>query len=170
MKGNEFLDKMELVDAAFIEDADKLPAKKKPVWAKWGAVAACVCLVAVGVFGAMSGGLFGTPDEVPPVVPGAEEAEAFGFTLSDNEQTVYFPISFEERRTYGLVDTDAVGLTKENTYEITEKDLGELMGTVAACGDETLVGCKVYHFAKYPEFDSICIVETPSGYAFYTTE
>ena len=136
MKGNEFLDKMELVDAAFIEDADKLPAKKKPVWAKWGAVAACVCLVAVGVFGAMSGGLFGTPDEVPPVVPGAEEAEAFGFTLSDNEQTVYFPISFEERRTYGLVDTDAVGLTKENTYEITEKDLGELMGTVAACGDE----------------------------------
>ena len=26
MKGNEFLDKMELVDAAFIEDADKLPA------------------------------------------------------------------------------------------------------------------------------------------------
>lgn len=170
MKGNEFLDKMELVDAAFIEDADKLPAKKKPVWAKWGAVAACVCLVAVGVFGAMSGGLFGTSDEIPPVVPGNEEAEAFGFTLSDNEQTVYFPISFEERRTYGLVDTDAVGLTKENTYEITEKDLGELMGTVAACGDETLVGCKVYHFAKYPEFDSICIVETPSGYAFYTTE
>lgn len=86
MKGNEFLDKMELVDAAFIEDADKLPAKKKPVWVKWGAVAACVCLVAVGVFGAMGGGLFGTPDEVPPVVPGAEEAEAFGFTLSDNDR------------------------------------------------------------------------------------
>lgn len=70
--------------------------------------------------------------------------------LQINERAVYFPISFDERRTYGLVDVDAIGLTKENTYKITEHDLGELMGIVNACGDEALVGCKVYHFAKYP--------------------
>lgn len=45
MRGNEFLDKMELIDPAYVEAADATPKKKKSVWVKWGAVAACFCLV-----------------------------------------------------------------------------------------------------------------------------
>ena len=41
MRGNEFLDKMELIDPAYVEAADATPKKKKSVWVKWGAVAAC---------------------------------------------------------------------------------------------------------------------------------
>ncbi len=36
MRGNELLDKMELIDPAYIEAADTAPNKRKSVWAKWG--------------------------------------------------------------------------------------------------------------------------------------
>ena len=45
MRGNELLDKMELIDPAYIEAADTAPNKRKSVWAKWGTLAACLCLV-----------------------------------------------------------------------------------------------------------------------------
>lgn len=46
MRGNEFLDKMELIDPAYVEAADVQPKRKKSEWRRWGAVAACLCLVA----------------------------------------------------------------------------------------------------------------------------
>lgn len=49
MRGNEFLDKMELIDPAYIKAADAKP-KKKNVWLKWGAMAACFCLLLAGAF------------------------------------------------------------------------------------------------------------------------
>ena len=45
MRGNELLDKMELIDPAYIEAADTAPNKRKSAWAKWGAAAACLCLI-----------------------------------------------------------------------------------------------------------------------------
>ena len=48
MRGNEFLDKMELIDPAYVEAADATPKKKKSVWVKWGAMAACLCIVIAG--------------------------------------------------------------------------------------------------------------------------
>ncbi len=51
MRGNEFLDKMELVDSAFIEAAsndiiEKKTRRKKHEWIKWSAMAACLALIA----------------------------------------------------------------------------------------------------------------------------
>lgn len=46
MNGNDFLDKMELIDPAYVEAADEVPKKKRVAWLKWGAVAACLCVVA----------------------------------------------------------------------------------------------------------------------------
>ena len=46
MNGNDFLDKMELIDPANVEAADKAPKKKRAAWLKWGAVAACLCVAA----------------------------------------------------------------------------------------------------------------------------
>lgn len=45
MRGNELLDKLERIDPAYIEAADTAPNKRKSVWAKWGTLAACLCLV-----------------------------------------------------------------------------------------------------------------------------
>ena len=46
MNGNELLDKMELIDPAYVEAAEGRPAKKRRVWRKWGAAAACLCILA----------------------------------------------------------------------------------------------------------------------------
>lgn len=56
MRGYELLDKMELIDPAYIESADANPKKKKGVWIKWGAMAACLCFVFAGAFGLFKGG------------------------------------------------------------------------------------------------------------------
>lgn len=48
MRGNEFLDKMDLIDPAFIEAAATEPIKKKSAWVKWTAIAACMCVI-IGV-------------------------------------------------------------------------------------------------------------------------
>ena len=47
MRGNEFLDKMELIDPAYVEAADAEPKKKKKknIFIKFGAIAACIALV-----------------------------------------------------------------------------------------------------------------------------
>ncbi|MBP3313153.1 MAG: hypothetical protein J6K84_00640 [Oscillospiraceae bacterium] len=48
MRGTEFLDKMEFIDPAYIEAADKAKKSALP-WVKWGAMVACLCLVIAGV-------------------------------------------------------------------------------------------------------------------------
>lgn len=48
MRGNEFLDKMELIAPAYVEAADIKPKKKKKVWMKWGVMAACLSLIFMG--------------------------------------------------------------------------------------------------------------------------
>ena len=54
MRGNELLDKLERIDPAYIEAADTAPNKRKSVWAKWGTLAACLCLVCVLAVPAMA--------------------------------------------------------------------------------------------------------------------
>ena len=44
MNGNELLDKMELIDPAYIEAADAQPNARRRVRIKGGALAACICL------------------------------------------------------------------------------------------------------------------------------
>ena len=48
MRGDEFLDKMELIDPAYVEAAEAETKKKKNFWVKWGVVAACLCLAIIG--------------------------------------------------------------------------------------------------------------------------
>ncbi|WP_434309508.1 hypothetical protein [Hominifimenecus sp. rT4P-3] len=51
MRGQDFLDKMDLIDPAYVEAADTIPKKKKYVWVKWGAAAACLFLaILAGTF------------------------------------------------------------------------------------------------------------------------
>lgn len=52
MKKDKILESMEYIDAEIINEADNYaPAKKKNSWLKWGAMAACFCLILVGAFG-----------------------------------------------------------------------------------------------------------------------
>lgn len=156
MRGNELLDKMKLIDPAYVEEADSLPKKKNYAWLRWCAMAACICLIIVGVV------LQREPTD-------GISTNLVGHTIAINgdPSAQYSPISFDERLYYGLVPADAIGLDESNIYQISEADLGDPMGVVTACNKESLVGCNVYHFEKYPDTDSICIVDTPHGYEFY---
>lgn len=165
MKGKDLLDKMELIDPAYIEAADRKPQNKRGVGLKFGAIAACLCFLISTVAAICA--IVAHQSNIYDIVDNYNVTMAAGFYL-DGEGTLYFPVSFEQRKKYGLVSEDAVGLNKENTYRITEADIGEQIGVVAGCADETLNGCKVYSFTKYSEDNSICIVDTPKGYAFYT--
>ena len=178
------------IDSRFIEEAQTEAAKKRSPWIEWlklGAAAACLCLAVIGVFNARRFAVVGTPADTAgkehdsaqtavdlPVDATAEDGPmqghdsvAYGFHLNGDGAAAYYPISFDERVRYGLVPGGAAGLNESNLYQITEEDLGEPMGTVTYCGDEAVIGSPVYHFAKYPDYDSICIADTPYGYDFY---
>lgn len=166
MRGNELLDKMELIEPAYVEAADTKPKLRKHTWVKWCAMAACLCLV-IGGFAVHLLGMTRVPTDTAGGNDQTQDSVAYGFYLDGNSTALYFPISFEERVHYELVPNGGIGLTGSYIYQITEDDLGNLMGTVTDCRDETIIGSQVYHFAKYPEYDSICIADTPNGYKFY---
>lgn len=44
MRGNELLNKMEFIDPAYLEAAEKSPAPQRHRWFKYGLVAACLCV------------------------------------------------------------------------------------------------------------------------------
>lgn len=54
MRGSELLDKMELADPAFVQAADA-PHKRRKRYARWGALAACLCLAAGALVWGLSG-------------------------------------------------------------------------------------------------------------------
>ena len=47
MRGNDFLEKMGLIDPAYVEAADTATNKKKIPWKQWGAIAACFAVIVV---------------------------------------------------------------------------------------------------------------------------
>ena len=72
MKKNK-LDAIGYVDDQLVEKADKYNgSKKKNAWIKWGAMAACLCLVVAGaVIPVIKNGTTDTPpvaEELPPVI------------------------------------------------------------------------------------------------------
>lgn len=47
MNGKYLLGKMELIDPAYIEAADKKPEKKPIMWQRWTALAACITVAVI---------------------------------------------------------------------------------------------------------------------------
>ena len=45
MRGDELLDKMELIDAAYVEAAEEKPGRRRLSWVKWAGIAACLAVV-----------------------------------------------------------------------------------------------------------------------------
>ena len=166
MKEERILNLLNQVDEKYIKEADPMnKAKKKNNWLKWGSMAACFCLVAVGI---LAGPRMWNSDDPQDTIVSAHEL-AYNITLEGSE-TIYNPISFAQRRLFGIIDENATSLTAENTYQITSDDLGEVMGTVGGCANKKLVGATAYYFVDYPNDDSICIVGINGTYAFYVKE
>lgn len=166
MNAKKFSHAMNELDTKYVDEALHYKKKaKKPRWITWGAMAACICLIAAGVY-TLPHFMSNNPSTTPPAV---EQETAYGFTMEGSD-TLYLPISFSQRKTFGIVDENATGLTDENTYKITADDLGDVMGIVGDSREEGIVGETVYHFIKFPTDDSICIVAVRGTYEFYVKE
>lgn len=50
MRGNELLDRMDLIDPELVDAADAQPQKRRPISMGWVATAACFCLLLAGVW------------------------------------------------------------------------------------------------------------------------
>lgn len=50
MRGQELLDKMDFIEPAYVEAADMHVKKKKSIWLKWGAMAACIGITLLSVW------------------------------------------------------------------------------------------------------------------------
>ncbi len=68
MRGNVFLDKLELVDDKYLEEAEQATGKKKLSWRKYGTIAACFCLLIAGGVGISH--LWREKPPMPPVTEG----------------------------------------------------------------------------------------------------
>lgn len=172
MNAKKFSDAMSELDDKYIDEAINYKKKvkksrkktNKHSMIKWGAMAACLCLIVAGAFTLPH--FIG--NDTPSTPPVAEE-NAYGFTMEGSD-VLYLPISFSQRKTFGLIDENATGLTDENTYQITDDDLGDIMGIVGDSQDESIIGETVYHFIKFPSDDAICIVKVNGIYQFYVKE
>lgn len=83
MNGNEFLDRMEWIDPAYVEAADALPRMQKRSRIRPWAVAACLCVL-VGAMTALAAGGFGTrlvEFFTSRTAPGSDYSES-GYVLS----------------------------------------------------------------------------------------
>ncbi len=83
MRGNEFLDKMELIDPAYVEAADKKPYKKKRIWLKWGVTAACLLL--------MVGSALAIRQQLIPDCPDSPDPKATNIPGTDEPITTEIP-------------------------------------------------------------------------------
>ncbi len=172
MNAKKFSDAMGEIDGKYIDEAIHYKKKvqksgkktNKDSLVKWGTMAACLCLIVAGAF-TLPHFIGNDTSSTPPIV----EENAYGFTMEESD-VLYFPISFSQRKIFGLVDENAAGLTDENTYQITDDDLGGVMGIVGDSQDERIIGETVYHFIKFPSDDAICIVKVNGIYQFYVKE
>lgn len=159
MKAYKLLKALGQIDEDLI--CTEMPKQKRNRKA-WLAAAACLCLIITAALVFIpSYGNTPTPD-----IPAVDSPAVLYNCFLGNK--AYTEIGFAERKQYGLVPEDAIGLDEGNTYQITEADLGEPMGTVTKCYDASYIGCPVYHFSKFPDDSNICIILTPQGYRFYT--
>lgn len=110
MRGSELLEKMELVDPAFVEAADAVPAQRNIGWRNWLAAAACVVLVAAS---AVTMGRL-TEEPVTPIQPNSIAA------TSPNGVRKY--LNYNGCR--------YVFLNSGSAYDLTQQQLGDALGTI----------------------------------------
>ena len=96
----------------------------------------------------------------------SEEAERNVY-INNNTDILYYPASYSSvLDVYDMpINRDDPEFIRYQNGEFTKADLGDEMGEVTGVDNlSMLMGCKVYHFAKMPDFDAVCLVEYPSAY------
>jgi len=118
MKKEKAIRIMEYIDSDMIDEADVYQGtKKKTSWIKWGAMAACLCLVIAGAFGA--GNLFKNRDIVKDNPAGTNEVISGKSSIRETQKPangdagLYIPAVELPDTSFG-VELDMMGLVVYN--------------------------------------------------------
>ena len=128
MNTKKFSDAMSEIDGRYVDEALNYKKKvKKPVWIKWGAMAACLCLMLVAGVTSLQRGSSTIPDpekvQVPnPIIEAAtlEEMERYlDFDVPVLDKEITYADGSEFRIRYGSGDISGIfGSTLEGSKEI----------------------------------------------------
>lgn len=164
MRGNELLDKMELIDAAYVEAADAEPKRKRAVWLRWAAAAACALLLAIaGTRGRQT-------DSSSRILPGGIVREYKNADVTANELAIEWPWEYKTiSEQYGtlVLNGEEFSVRRAVDASCTGDALGayDVAGYDAYTGQEHHMTAEVYRIRGVSE-DRIVAVELDGG--FYT--
>lgn len=167
MRGNELLDKMELVDAAYVEAADAEPMnvklkKNRAVWMKWGAAAACVSLLAFG------GMMADRKDDSARISLGGILREYKNTNITASELAIEWPWEYKtisEQYTTLVLNGEEFNAGRA----IDASWIGDILGSYDVAGYDTYTGqehhmtAEVYRIAGISE-DKIVAVKLDGGF------
>ena len=171
MNAKKFSDAMSELDSKYIDEAFNYKKKaKKPVWVKWGAMAACLCLIVVAIISVPSmltsqesdGGAGGTIADAPPMV-------YVNDTLykQSTKQTSYNELK-DDFAYLGVIESDITNLQSNSNGNASDGIPKENFQA-----NHPIVGAKVYQYGnnivveiegKYWLYEKV-LQETPTLFA-----
>ncbi len=130
MRGNEFLDKMELADLSYVEAADEMPSRKRKSWVKWAAAAACFAVTVIAVVLLLNNSI----KNEPSVSICGIEREYADVDVGTNDSAVIWPWEYRT-----LPEKYASVIVNEKEYNLSIKPIdasfiGNALGTHNAEG------------------------------------
>lgn len=154
MRGDELLDKMELIDPAYVEAAEEKPGRRKISWVKWGGIAAC--LAAAVLAGAFL--LWGRGPATISVDVGGISREYKDATVGHQMASIEWPWEYKttlERYTSLVLDGREYNSRSSPYYPamLDPSLLGARIGTVDVTGGDAYsdevhtLACEVYEIA-----------------------
>ena len=166
MKREVLSDAVGMIEYELIEEytemKNKFERRKRKMKSLLKYVTAAACLAIVVCVGAIAFPMLDNKDD--------------GGDLDDVYYAMYFggflyePIAVGDHSSYPAVKELMVGATSENRYDIREEHLGEYMGVFPGVESLGIPEGKAYHFAAYPDYDAVIIVERGGKYGFYISE
>lgn len=161
MNGTDLLEKMELVDPTYVEEADRPVVKNRHKQLKWTAMAACLCLVLVGAF------LFlrhGTEEATPSVQPALEAVSIPELSTGGAGYEAYlcFDISeLENGNPWSAVDT--LPVYRNGSYHAAGIPTGLSMDEMTEMLNEAVSALKLTVLSTQPDGTMSLTAETNFG-------
>lgn len=134
MRGRDFLEKMELIDPAYVEAAEAAPARKQRGWVKWGAAAACLALAV------LAGTWLQTANRTSPVSIGGIARDYKAVQVTGGEIGMEWPWEYKTlSEQYTTVQFDGRTYTSSGRT-VPDALVGDPLGTYDVMGYDAATG------------------------------
>lgn len=166
MNEKKMLEAVGEVNDSYVEEAAGYrKSRKAPLWLRWGAVAACLCVAVLGGSLLLRGGEGLTPDPAPVEVPNPVISVA---TVEEMEEYLDFPVPVLEKETAALSVLVAQGYPVLGQVEYADGSLYRVQ-----YGSEDVSGIYGGETVETRDVDGVqveCRTFEGSSYAVWTDE